>query len=123
MSKILFIGLGGFFGAIARYLVGIWANDTLKLGNFPIGTFIANILGCLFIGYLSQLLIQRDLFTPDVRAMILTGFLGAFTTFSTFSNETFQLLREGELGLAVGYAVGSLIVGLFAVWAGFSLAS
>lgn len=123
VSKLLLIGLGGFCGAIGRYLIGTWANDSLKLGNFPIGTFIANILGCLLIGYLSQTLINRDLFTPDIRAMILTGFLGAFTTFSTFSNETFMLFRNGELNMALGYVAGSLIVGLLAVWLGFSLAT
>ena len=122
MDKYLFVGTGGFVGAVLRY----WLSSTVQqLSNsalFPVGTLVVNVLGCLVIGFLSELAEEHGLFTAEARAFVFIGILGGFTTFSTFSNETMNLLRNGQNTLAFGNAAGHLILGLGAVWAGRTLA-
>jgi CrcB protein len=122
MDKYLFVGTGGFVGAVLRY----WLSSTVQqLSNsalFPVGTLVVNVLGCLVIGFLSELAEEHGLFTAEARAFVFIGILGGFTTFSTFGNETMNLLRNGQNTLALGNAAGHLILGLGAVWLGRTLA-
>ena len=117
---ILFVGVGGFIGAILRYLVTNWVQDTLHTLSLPYGTLTVNMVGCLLIGLLAGLTESRNLLGPETRALILVGVLGGFTTFSTFGYETIQLIRDGE-SLAAFSNVGlQLCLGLMAVWIGYS---
>ena len=118
MANILTVGLGGFAGAVARYLLGGWVLHHTLSAKFPWSTFAVNILGCLAIGVLSGLAERLDWFTPSMRLLLLTGLLGGFTTFSAFGLETVHLLRRGELGIAVSYALASVLVCTLAVWIG-----
>jgi len=118
MANILTVGLGGFAGAVARYLLGGWVLHHTLSAKFPWSTFAVNILGCLAIGVLSGLAERLDWFTPSMRLLLLTGLLGGFTTFSAFGLETVHLLRRGELGIAASYALASVLVCTLAVWIG-----
>ncbi|HFC96994.1 MAG TPA: fluoride efflux transporter CrcB [Thermosulfurimonas dismutans] len=92
--KFLYIGLGGGMGAVCRYLVSGWF---LRFGaGFPLGTLAVNVLGSFILGFFMELATQTLLVSPESRLLVAVGFLGSFTTFSTFAYETHQLLREGE---------------------------
>jgi len=113
--------MGGFLGAILRYLL---SGSIQKLaGNtlFPYGTLIVNLLGCLLIGLLSQLGESRNIFSPEIRYFVFIGILGAFTTFSAFGNETMYLFRNGQTTLSLVNIGAQLGLGLTAVWLGHSL--
>lgn len=115
---LLYIALGGAAGALARYGLGGWVQDRAGFG-FPWGTLVVNVLGCLLIGFAMRYL-EAVRLAPEVRALTAVGILGAFTTFSTFSYETVALIEDGAWGRAAGYALGSLILGIAAVWVGMS---
>lgn len=115
MIRVLLVGSGGFIGSILRYLLSMLVQPS---STFPYGTLIVNIIGCFIIGLLSQMAEARGLFTAESRAFIFTGFLGGFTTFSAFGNETFNLWRDGESLLALANIAGHLLLGLGAVWLG-----
>ena len=115
MANILTVGLGGFAGAVARYLLGGWVLHHTLSAKFPWSTFAVNILGCLAIGVLSGLAERLDWFTPPMRLLLLTGLLGGFTTFSAFGLETVHLLRRGELGIAASYVLASVLACTLAV--------
>ncbi|MGB0909069.1 MAG: fluoride efflux transporter CrcB [Nitrospirales bacterium] len=118
MTQILLVGLGGFLGAISRFLFsGLIQRLTPTLG-FPLGTLAVNVMGCFVIGLLNGLTETRHLFGQEIRLFLFIGVLGGFTTYSTFGYETIALLRDGELSRAVVSVVLHLIVGLGAVWAG-----
>ncbi len=121
MLLILFVGAGGFLGAIARYLVGGWVQDFLQKPSFPYGTLTVNVVGCLLIGMLMGLVESRQLFGPEIRGFLLIGLLGGFTTFSTFGYETIELIRGGQATAAVANVTLQVGLGLAAVWAGYSL--
>ena len=97
MIKILIVGIGGFIGSVFRYLLGSWVSRLLSDPEFPYGTFAANILGCLIIGFLGGIFSLRQGFTPETRLFLFVGILGGFTTFSSFGYETFLLLNNGKL--------------------------
>ncbi len=118
MQKILLVGMGGFLGSILRYLMSGAVQDLSKSVQFPYGTLTVNLLGCFVIGFLSQLADARAAFTPESRAFIFIGILGGFTTFSTFSNESVNLLRTNDAGLALLNASLHVIGGFAAVWIG-----
>ncbi len=122
MNKILLVGIGGFLGASLRYWVGGLIQDWSGSATFPYGTLVVNLIGCLVIGLLSQLADARSVFTLETRLLVFTGVLGGFTTFSTFGNETFNFLQDGENGLALVNVAVHVIVGLAAVWCGRVLA-
>ncbi len=117
MQNLLFIGIGGFLGAVARYAAGIWIDQ--KWGRvFPLGTFFINISGCFLIGLLMTLFTERLMLNPQWRMFFIIGFLGSYTTFSTFGYETNSLMREGEWFIAILNAALSVIIGFAAVRAG-----
>lgn len=97
MNPLLLVGFGGFFGAIARYKAGGWVSHKFIYGIFPVGTLAVNCLGCLVIGFLVALAERQQWFNTDARLLLITGFLGAFTTFSAFSFDTIFLMRRGEM--------------------------
>jgi len=117
-ANILLVGLGGFAGAIARYLLGGWVLHHTVAEKFPWSTFTVNVLGCLVMGVLSGFIERLDWFTPQMRLLLLTGLLGGFTTFSAFGLETVYLLRRGELWIAAAYALASVIMCVMALWFG-----
>jgi fluoride exporter len=121
LSRILLVGVGGFVGSIVRYLAGGAVYGLFRKPVFPAGTLFVNLSGCLIIGFLGGLAESRQLFSAEFRLLIFIGFLGGYTTFSTFSYEVFQLLRDGQLTLALTNAVVHVIAGVFCVWLGMVL--
>lgn len=121
MERFLYISLGAILGANARYLVGQWAAVQFGV-TFPYGTLLVNVIGCFVIGLFYELGETRILITPELRLFVAVGFLGAFTTFSSFGNESINLLRSGDLLMGVVNIVGSNLLGLLAVVAGIALA-
>jgi fluoride exporter len=121
MQRLLLIGLAGLLGTLGRYgLSGIVAR---RFGEtFPTGTLLVNVVGCFLAGFLFHLMYERFLINEVVRTAIMIGFLGGFTTFSSFGLQTFTLLRDGEIGLATLNVLASNIAGLLMVWAGYSVA-
>lgn len=118
MYKIFIIGLGGFTGALLRYgLSGVVQNWSKSI-SFPYGTLATNLLGCLLIGLFSQLTESYGLFSEETRGFVFIGLLGAFTTYSTFGNETLNMLRGGEAMLSIVNVGLHLILGLGAIWLG-----
>ncbi len=118
MNKILLVGLGGFVGSVLRYLTSGYIQQVTNSVVFPYGTLVVNLIGCFVIGFLSQLADTRGVFTPESRAFIFVGVLGGFTTFSTFSNESVNLFRDGETFFALINAGMHFAFGLGAVWLG-----
>lgn len=122
LRTLFLIGTGGFIGSILRYLLSGYAQQLSKSIQFPFGTLVVNIVGCALVGFLAELADHRGVISGEHRAFFMIGLLGGFTTFSTFGNETMNLLRDGELWLACGNVVGHTVLGLAAVWAGYSTA-
>ena len=116
--KLLAVAVGGALGSVCRYLIGLAAKRDLTAGQFPIGTFLANSLGCLIIGFVAGLLLAKGE-RPMLQLLLVTGFLGGFTTFSTFGLETFTLLQQGQARVAILNVVGSLVTGLAAIALGW----
>ncbi len=121
MLKLFIVGIGGFTGSIFRYIVSGVVYRLLDNPWFPYGTLVVNVIGCLLIGLLGGLSGTRQVFTPEIRAFILIGFLGGFTTFSTFEYEIFTVARDGHVIAAFTNLTLHLILGFGAVWMGFSL--
>lgn len=121
MTRLLWVGIGGFLGAVLRFVVAGAVQRLTPLSAFPYGTVAVNLIGCLLIGVLSGLVESRQLFNPQLRLFLTVGLLGSFTTFSTFGYESLILLREGG-GSALAYIALHLAGGLAAVWLGLSLA-
>lgn len=118
MNQLIVIAIGGSFGAVMRFLVSTGLYQWLGRG-FPYGTLLVNVVGSFLIGLLSEaLILQRVTVALDYRSAILVGFIGAFTTFSTFSLETFYLLEQGQIGKAVLNVIVSVSSCLAAVWLG-----
>jgi CrcB protein len=114
----LLIALGGAVGSLLRYLVGQAVQRTSASG-FPIGTMFVNVSGCFLIGVLVRQFMNMQL-TPELRALLIVGFCGGFTTFSTFSAETIGLIEGGEYGRASGYVILSVGLCLLATVAGMA---
>jgi CrcB protein len=114
MQQTLLISLGAILGANARYWVGVWAAGRFGVG-FPHGTLLVNVTGCFLIGLLNGLGESRLPVSPEVRFFAAVGFLGAYTTFSSFGFESINLLRAGSAGLAALNILGNLLLGFAAV--------
>ena len=121
MQKYLLIAFGGALGSMARY----WVGSTIagRMGaKFPYGTFVINITACVIIGFSLTFLAKRVELNPAWRFIVPVGFIGAYSTFSTYEWETLSTIRTGAFLLAALYAISSLILGLAAVWAGSAIA-
>jgi CrcB protein len=121
MNRYLLISIGAVLGANARYFVGVWAVERLGLG-FPYGTLIVNVTGSFVLGFLLAALDSRLPVPSDLRFLVGVGFLGAFTTFSSFAVESLLLLRDGSPGMALLNILGNNALGLAAALIGFMLA-
>jgi fluoride exporter len=117
---IWWVGLGGFLGANARYLLGGFISDRWGVG-FPLGTFVINVSGSFILGFFMAYAQDRPWLEPSARLLFAVGFVGAYTTFSTFEYETMRLLQQREILLAMVNIFGSLLSGMVAVFAGFML--
>ena len=113
------VGCGGFVGAVARYLL----SKALAVDGWPVGTLCVNLVGCLLIGLLMSLAQRHQWLSPTAMALLVTGFCGAFTTFSTFANELVTAGTAGHYLTAAAYLAASLAGGLLMVLAGRSLAT
>jgi CrcB protein len=122
MVKVLLIGVGGLIGSIVRYFISGAAQSLFGATRFPAGTLIVNLIGCLFIGVLSQLAESRGALTDSTRAFAMVGVLGGFTTFSAFGNETMNAARSGDVMLAVINVLAQVVGGFCCVWLGRALA-
>ncbi|MCW8923714.1 MAG: fluoride efflux transporter CrcB [Gammaproteobacteria bacterium] len=120
MKTLLFIACGGAVGAVMRYGASLGVYSLLGRG-FPYGTLFVNVTGSLLMGVLSIVMLERFNVGPEWRAAILVGLLGSFTTFSTFSMETLNLLEQGDVMRAMANIAFSVIVCLAAVWVGVSI--
>jgi CrcB protein len=121
MPAWVYVGAGGFLGAIARWALSGFVTRATG-ATFPWGTLTVNVLGSLLIGLLMGLVEFRGLLTAEARAFLVIGGLGAFTTFSTFSHETLALLRTGQFGLGAANAIGSVLACLTATAIGWAIA-
>jgi CrcB protein len=117
--KYLIIGVGGFVGAIARYMVGTYIGSRFGI-RFPYGTFVINISGCFLVGFVVTLL-ARSTASQYWRYLIPIGFIGAYTTFSTFEYETLRAVQDGQITTGLLNVVLSVVVGFAAVWVGAAL--
>ena len=119
MLHVLMVGLGGFVGAVGRYLVSGWVHSLLRNPWFPYGTFVVNVAGCLAIGILGGLADNRQVLSPEARLFVLVGVLGGFTTFSSFSYESLGLVRDGQMTAALLNVTLQVVIGFAAVLAGY----
>lgn len=122
MANVLLVGIGGFIGAIMRYLTSDFVQRLSPGASFPFGTLVVNVLGCLVIGLLAGVADVRNIFTPETRMLVFVGVLGAFTTFSTFSYETASFFNDGQMVPGLINIGVQVTLGLAAVWLGTTLA-
>lgn len=117
---ILSVGIGGFLGAIARYSLDGWIAAATG-GRFPWGTLAINLSGSFVLGLLFAMSVERGILPAGIRAPVLVGFIGAYTTFSTLTLETWRLAEDGSFALAFANLGGSAVLGIVAVFAGLTL--
>lgn len=118
LLNLLLIGAGGFIGAVLRFLASAWVQHRSGSIVYPFGTLAVNLSGCLLIGLLSALAENRSLLSTETRSFLIIGGLGGFTTFSSFGNETLNLIRAGRLELAMLNAGLQVVLGVGSVWLG-----
>ncbi len=117
MTKYLMVGIGGALGSILRFWVGGYVSNRLGV-RFPYGTFIINCTGSFLIGFVVTLLAERTHWSPNWRYLIPIGFIGGYTTFSTFELETFRNFQDGEILIAGLNVALSVVIGFASVWLG-----
>lgn len=122
MTRLLLLMAGGAVGTLCRYGLTVGVHAISRQHTFPWAHLLVNVSGSFLIGVLATLFQERWLVDPAIRIALLTGLLGGYTTFSSFSFETLALMRDGEYGLALLNAGGSVVLGLAAVWAGLRVA-
>jgi CrcB protein len=117
MTKYLMVGVGGALGSILRFWVGSYVSNRLGV-RFPYGTFLINCTGSFLIGFVVTLLAERSHWSPNWRYLIPIGFIGGYTTFSTFELETFRNFQDGEILIAGLNVALSVVIGFASVWLG-----
>ena len=120
VKQLVLVGLGGGIGSIFRYLTSI-ATAKYLIGQFPIATFLANILGCLVLGFCVGIFSKNPNDSENLRLLFITGFCGGYTTFSTFAFENIQILQQQNYTLLLTYTLASILVGFAAIFIGLSL--
>ncbi len=121
LYKLIYIGAGGFLGAVSRFLLAGLFQRAARVFWFPSGTLGVNLLGCFVIGLLGGWVENRGLFRPELRSLLIIGFLGSFTTFSTFGYETLVFLRDQEFLYAGMNIFLHFFLGLTAVYFGYQM--
>lgn len=119
---VLWVAIAGALGALSRWGIGVWLGQRLGI-TFPWGTLAANLIGCFLIGIVMEATERAGFLPGAFRLIIAVGFIGAFTTFSTFEFETFQLFRRGALLLAGINFAANILLGYLLLWAGAELAA
>jgi len=117
MTKYLMVGIGGALGSMLRFWLGGYISNRLG-ARFPYGTFLVNCSGSFLIGFVVTLLAERTHWSPNWRYLIPIGFIGGYTTFSTFELETFRGIQDGELLIAGLNVALSVVIGFLSVWLG-----
>ena len=117
---LLFLAVGGAFGAVSRYLVQGWVQD-LAGGRFPWGTFAVNISGSFALGLVFALAMDRAILSPEIRVPLMIGFIGSYTTFSTLMLESWTLVEEGDIAHMLFNLIGSVAIGMIALVAGLAV--
>lgn len=120
IKMMLIAGAGGFVGTCGRFLVNKWSSEIFH-GTYPWGTFLVNIIGCFIFGIFFGLFEKTDMISQEENVLLITGFCGGFTTFSTFSNEMWELIEKGDWTLFFLYLVLSIVIGVLFVGAGRAL--
>lgn len=120
IKEVFIIGIGGAIGSILRYTTGQYIAKQFPHA-IPTGTLLVNVIGCLLIGFLIGFFDKQQLINMQWKLLLITGFCGGFTTFSTFAAENYNLLTNNQIPQALFYIGLSVILGLLAVWAGLSL--
>ncbi|WP_416408730.1 fluoride efflux transporter CrcB [Agrobacterium rosae] len=120
MLNIALVAIGGAIGSIARYLVGVW-SVRLAGPNFPWGTLTVNVVGAFLIGLTVEVIARRFDASSEMRVLLVTGVIGGFTTWSSFTLDAVVLLERGEIGLSALYLGASLLVSFAAIFAGLAL--
>ena len=119
LVTVLFVGIGGFFGAIARYLIDGWVLERTG-AVFPWGTLVVNVSGAFVLGVLFALTVEHGVLPVELRAPVLIGFIGAYTTFSTLALESWRLIEDGSYVLGAANLAGSMVIGIVAVVVGLT---
>ena len=122
LERFILVMLGGGTGSLARYVAGTAIMNRVG-GRFPLGTLVVNVTGCFLIGLLMSLLTERFWPHPNWRLLLVVGFLGGYTTFSSFEYETYSAIRDGGLWIGLVNIVASVTLGYLAVWVGVLLAA
>ena len=123
MVIALIVGAGGFIGAIARYGINSGFGRLLPDQWLPYGTLTVNVVGCLLIGVVAGLIDDKQIGGGELRAFVVIGILGGFTTYSAFGYETINLIRDGNISAAIVNIAAQIVLGLGAVWIGYKLAT
>ncbi|MBU4537884.1 MAG: fluoride efflux transporter CrcB [Weeksellaceae bacterium] len=118
MKSLFYIFIGGGLGSVLRFLVSNYTQRLWSVNSFPMGTFLVNIIGCFLIGIFSSYFLKVDNY---LKFLLITGFCGGFTTFSTFSAENISLWESGSYFILIGYILLSVIVGFGAVYLGLNI--
>ena len=118
MRNLFYIFIGGGLGSVMRFLVSNYTQKLWNINTFPVGTFVVNMIGCFFIGIFSAYFLKVDNY---LKFLLITGFCGGFTTFSTFSAENISLWENGNYAILILYILLSVIVGFGAVFLGFNI--
>jgi CrcB protein len=119
MKNLLLVFIGGGFGSVLRFVLGKWLNNSEN--GIPYGTFVANVLGSLLIGFILGYAAKNDVLSQNSTLLLATGFCGGFTTFSTFAYENHIFLKSGDFTSFAFYTIASFVVGFLAVFAGMYL--
>ncbi|MCQ4276222.1 fluoride efflux transporter CrcB [Stutzerimonas degradans] len=121
IRMVLAVTCGGVIGTLLRFAISTWVS-TQWPRQFYLATLAVNLIGCLLIGYLYATFLLRPEISPELRGALIIGFLGALTTFSSFSLDALRLLESGQIAIAFGYLACSVLGGLLAAWVGLALA-
>ena len=119
MKQLILVFIGGGFGSVLRFIIGKWLNSNQS--GIPYGTFLANILGSLLIGFILGYALKNNSLNQNQTLLLATGFCGGFTTFSTFAYENHVFLKTGDLTSFALYTIASFVIGFLAVFLGMYL--